>query len=94
MLSTLMLVYSAARQLFVYTENSSRKYYVNHNTMAWVNAKLGHTFNCTWLLIRGGTAQVVQLRKNNTTPHDKLYNGTLSIASYCTTRVVPPLVTD
>ena len=24
----------------MYTENASRKYYVNHSTMAWVNAKL------------------------------------------------------
>ena len=37
---------SAARQLFVYKKNTSRKYYVKHNTMAWVNAKLGHAFNC------------------------------------------------
>ena len=32
--------------LFVYTKNSSRKYYVNHNTMARVGAKLGHALNC------------------------------------------------
>ena len=30
------------------------------------------------------------IRKNNTTPRDKLYNSTWSIAPYCTTRVVPP----
>ena len=39
--------YSADRQLFVYTKNSNRKYYVKpqHN-QAWMGAKLGYTFNC------------------------------------------------
>ena len=43
--------------------------------------------------VRGGTSRVVQLGTNNTTPRDKLYDGTWSIAPYCTTRVVPPLRT-
>ena len=43
------------------------------------------------VITRGGTTRVVQLGKNNTTPRDKLYGGTWSIAPYCTTRVVPPL---
>ena len=38
---------SAAKQLFVYAKNSSRKRYVNHSTMAWLDAKLGRTFTCT-----------------------------------------------
>ena len=44
------LEYSAARQLFVYTKNNTRKCYVNHNmhNLAWVGAKLGRAFNCMW----------------------------------------------
>ena len=40
---------------------------------------------------RGGMTRVVQLAENNTTPRDNLYNGTWSIAPYCTTRVIPSL---
>ena len=52
----LSISYSAARQLFVYTKNSTRKCYVNHSTIkhGWVGAKLGHAFNCTWSVICWG----------------------------------------